>query len=78
MRALQSGEESGGRAVKRVRGQAMEKAGCKSIVFSSSGTTYGEAESPLVETMETGIGITNPYRLSFNPSQTGTKSIGSQ
>jgi len=41
--------------------KAMEKAGCKSIVFSSSGTTYGEAESPLVETMETGNGITNPY-----------------
>jgi len=41
--------------------KAMEKAGCNTIVFSSSGTTYGSAESPLVETMEAGNGITNPY-----------------
>ena len=39
----------------------MENAGVNTIVFSSSGTTYGSAESPLVETMEAGNGITNPY-----------------
>jgi len=43
---------------------AMQRAGVGTIVFSSSGTTYGEAESPLVETMETGNGITNPYSFS--------------
>lgn len=41
--------------------QAMEEAGCKKIVFSSSATVYGmNNPSPLKETMPTG-GVTNPY-----------------
>lgn len=41
--------------------QAMEEAGCKKIVFSSSATVYGmNNPSPLKEDMPTG-GVTNPY-----------------
>lgn len=41
--------------------KAMEKYGCKKIVFSSSATVYGsENASPLNEEMRTG-GVTNPY-----------------
>lgn len=40
---------------------AMRRAGCKKIVFSSSATVYGEHNiSPLTEDMPTG-GTTNPY-----------------
>lgn len=41
--------------------EAMAENGCKTIVFSSSATVYGEHNvSPLKETMKTG-GTTNPY-----------------
>ncbi len=41
--------------------KAMEKYGCKRIVFSSSATVYGnENASPLCEDMRTGA-VTNPY-----------------
>ncbi len=41
--------------------EVMAKYGCKTIVFSSSATVYGEHNvSPLNETMQTG-GTTNPY-----------------
>lgn len=41
--------------------EAMAEHGCKTIVFSSSATVYGEHNvSPLKETMKTG-GTTNPY-----------------
>lgn len=42
--------------------ECMQEYGCKKIVFSSSATVYGEQDSPkCVETMTTGVGITNPY-----------------
>ncbi len=42
--------------------KAMQKADCKSIVFSSSATVYGEPKSlPIKESDPTGIGLTNPY-----------------
>jgi UDP-glucose 4-epimerase len=34
---------------------------CKNLVFSSSSTVYGNANTPYKETSPTGIGITNPY-----------------
>ena len=44
--------------------QAMKKAGCKTIVFSSSATVYGEPEScPITEDSKVG-GTTNPYGTS--------------
>ena len=40
----------------------MKKHGVNKIIFSSSATVYGEQPTPkLVETMPTGMGITNPY-----------------
>lgn len=34
---------------------------CKNIIFSSSATVYGNKESPLKESVQTGQEITNPY-----------------
>jgi len=40
----------------------MKKHGVKDIIFSSSATVYGApSELPLLETSQTGIGISNPY-----------------
>ena len=44
--------------------EVMAGAGCKSLVFSSSCTVYGEAPSPLSEESPTGVGITNAYSRS--------------
>ncbi len=42
--------------------ETMEKFNVKSLVFSSSATVYGSShKSPLLENMQTGVGITNPY-----------------
>lgn len=42
--------------------RSMKEYGVKKIVFSSSATVYGEQPvAKLVETMPTGMGITNPY-----------------
>jgi len=41
--------------------KAMRKHNIKNIVFSSSATVYGAAESPITETTPTGAGITNAY-----------------
>ncbi len=40
---------------------AMEAAGCRNFIFSSSATVYGTAPSPLTEASEVGVGISNPY-----------------
>ncbi|MDR2646681.1 MAG: UDP-glucose 4-epimerase GalE [Oscillospiraceae bacterium] len=40
--------------------QAMRQAQCKTIIFSSSATVYGQNTAPFVETMPTGK-ATNPY-----------------
>lgn len=39
----------------------MNKYKCYKMVFSSSATVYGNSKSPLKETDNVGIGITNPY-----------------
>ncbi len=42
--------------------QAMQKAGTHRIIFSSSATVYGEPDQPYcVETMQTGVNLSNPY-----------------
>ena len=42
--------------------EAMKKYGVHEIVFSSSATVYGEQDTPeCVETMQTGMSLTNPY-----------------
>ncbi len=41
--------------------EAMEAAGCRNFVFSSSATVYGTATPPLTEGAEVGVGIANPY-----------------
>ena len=41
--------------------EVMAEFGCKSLVFSSSCTVYGESPSPLTEDSSTGRGITNAY-----------------
>ena len=42
--------------------EVMQEFGCKSIIFSSSATVYGEPTSvPIIENTPTGKGITNPY-----------------
>lgn len=42
--------------------ESMKKYGVNKIIFSSSATVYGDQSVPeLSETMQTGIGITNPY-----------------
>ncbi len=41
--------------------EAMEAAGCRNIVFSSSATVYGQAAPPLTEDTEAGVGIASPY-----------------
>ena len=47
--------------------ETMKKFNVKKFVFSSSATVYGDSnKSPLIETMQTGIGITNPYGRSKN------------
>jgi len=41
--------------------EAMDKHGCRSIVFSSSATVYGDAPIPYTEDSQVGIGIGSPY-----------------
>lgn len=41
--------------------ESMQKHEVRKLVFSSSATVYGSALYPYEETMQTGIGITNPY-----------------
>lgn len=42
--------------------KCMQKNGVKKIIFSSSATVYGTQDAAeMVETMTTGVGITNPY-----------------
>lgn len=60
-----------------------EKYNINKFIFSSSATVYGSSKSPLIETSETGIGITNPYGQSkymvenilSDLSKTGIKTI---
>jgi len=39
----------------------MTRNNCKNIIFSSSATVYGNNSSPFNESMNTGVGLTNPY-----------------
>lgn len=41
--------------------EMMKKYNCRKIIFSSSATVYGTQEPPLLETHQTGVGLTNPY-----------------
>ena len=41
--------------------QQCNKYNVKNFIFSSSATVYGNSKSPLLETSQTGEGITNPY-----------------
>lgn len=42
--------------------ETMEKYGTKTLIFSSSATVYGDADTmPITEDSQTGVGITNPY-----------------
>jgi len=41
--------------------EMMKKYDCKKFIFSSSATVYGSQEPPLLETHQTGAGLTNPY-----------------
>jgi UDP-glucose 4-epimerase len=41
--------------------KVMQQVNCKRLIFSSSATVYGELKSPLIETMEIGKNISNPY-----------------
>lgn len=41
--------------------EMMKKYNCKKFIFSSSATVYGTQEPPLLETHQTGRGLTNPY-----------------
>lgn len=41
--------------------QSMEQFKIKNLIFSSSATVYGSQPSPVSESDQTGIGITNPY-----------------
>ena len=40
---------------------AMQRHGVTKLVFSSSATVYGSAPYPYEESMQTGVGVTNPY-----------------
>ena len=41
--------------------EIMAKYNCYNLIFSSSATVYGTSKSPLTETSDIGIGISNPY-----------------
>ena len=41
--------------------ETMKKYDCKKFIFSSSATVYGTQEPPLLETHQSGVGLTNPY-----------------
>lgn len=41
--------------------EAMQRHGVTKLVFSSSATVYGSASYPYEESMQTGVGVTNPY-----------------
>ena len=41
--------------------QAMERHDCRTLVFCSSATVYGDAKAPYTEQSRSGSGITNPY-----------------
>lgn len=41
--------------------EIMNKYNVFNFIFSSSATVYGSLDAPFIETMQTGIGITNPY-----------------
>jgi UDP-glucose 4-epimerase len=41
--------------------KVMEKYSCYNLIFSSSATVYGRNQTPYIEDMDIGQGITNPY-----------------
>lgn len=41
--------------------ETMKEHGVKKLVFSSSATVYGSADTPYAEDSQTGVGVTNPY-----------------